>query len=179
MKTAFHKLHNEVDQLLNSKSAYQENLSLNSNFPDFEIEENFSRLEIPDFESIEDKNERLIILFSRLSLSYESGLLFQKNQIEDFSLQLGFYRGEVYSIQENPLIHLPVVSHNEVLKLKSLNWFDKNKIKLPVENINVTHLLFQPWPEVAMILSTKMGDPWLKIHAEKTLDFLNLHFIND
>lgn len=175
MKQTLSKWHNEIDTFL-TQSNFETQFK-DQHHPFFENEENFEHLQIPNFEDLEDANDKIILLFSRLSLCYEYGLLLEHKENNFYTIPLGFDHGQIFSFEESKSIPLPIIKHNEIYKLKSLEWFEKWNIKGLGQTKDFTHLLFQPWPKASMIFSTQLADPWLKVQAEKTLDYLIKHTI--
>lgn len=173
MKETLNKWQKDIDNLL----SYPQNESQVASQikPQFEHEENFEHLQIPNFDDLEEINDKIILLFSRLSSCYEYGLLFEKKENNLFSIQLGFDHGNIFSFENSQLIHLPKTQFHEIYRLKTLDWFAKYDIGGLSKLEDYTHLLFQPWDRASMLFSTKLADPWLKIQAEKTLEYLIKH----
>jgi hypothetical protein len=166
MKSIWQKWQNQVEGLLAEKQLQKPTLEFNR-------EDDFDRLQIPNSEEINDPQERMIILFSRLSLCYEYGLFFeQKNDRNEYNLLFGFDHGHVFSFENASTVQLPKATPEKVQKLKSPEWFNKWNIKGLGEQKDFTNLLLFPWPNMALILSTKLADPWLKTHIEKTFEYL-------
>jgi hypothetical protein len=166
MKAIWQKWQNQFETLLVDKSNLQTPKEFNQ-------ESDFSLLKIPNLENINDAGERIILLFSRLSLCYEFGLLLERKDLSNnYQLIFGFDYGQIFSFDDNKLVALPSVDSNKVLKLKNTDWLKKQNIRGLAEQDHFTHLLLFPWPGVALLLSTKLADPWLKFHIEKTFEYL-------
>jgi hypothetical protein len=177
MKAIWQKWQNQIEGLLSEKQLPPPPLEFNH-------EHNFDLLQIPSPTEVGDQNERMIILFSRLCLCYEYGLFFEKKDDLDnfkcrgapaplyYDLLFGFDHGNVFSFENTNSVRLPKETPEKVRKLKSFEWFDKWNIRGLGEQKDFTHLLLYPWPQTAIILSTKLADPWLKFHIEKTFEYL-------
>jgi hypothetical protein len=166
MKSIWQKWQKQVEGLLSEKDLTNPN-------QEFQHEHNFERLQIPSTEEVSDSQERMIILFSRLSLSYEYGLFFEQlGDSCEYNLLFGFDHGNIFSFENASIVRLPASTPNKVQRLKYTDWFHKWNIKGLAEEKETTHLLLYPWPQTALILSTQLADPWLKINIEKTLDYL-------
>lgn len=166
MKSIWQKWQNQFETLLVEKN--QAPL-----FIDFNRESDFDRLKIPNLENINDTGERIVLLFSRLSLCYEFGLLLErKDESNNYQLIFGFDYGQIFSFDDDKLIPLPESCNDRVLKLKNTEWLKKWNIRALAEQKELTHLLLFPWQNVALLLSTRLADPWLKFHIEKTFEYL-------
>lgn len=140
---------------------------------EFVRENDFSRLQIPSVEEVADPLERMIILFSRMSACYEYGLFLEQiDSGPNYQLHFGFDHGQVFRFTNDTFIKLPKPVPNKIQKLKNQDWFKRWNLKGLADLKDATHLLLYPWPNTAMILSTRLADPWLKMHIEKTLDYL-------
>lgn len=170
MVTIWQNWHSQVERLLSDIPEPQSK-------HEFHREDNFERLQIPSASEFNDPQERMIILFTRLSVCFEYGLFFELLPDQNKgALLFGFDHGNVFSFENSGpellKVRLPKSTPHKVQKLKSTEWFAKWNIRGLGENKDLTHLLLFPWPGIALLLSTQMADPWLKFHIEKTLNYL-------
>lgn len=116
-----------------------------------------------------DHIDRTIVLFSRIALIYQSGVLFE-NTDGEWKAQAYFHKGHVSTLkdkQKNIKIKLPQIQPLSVFKTQSEPLLKK---------LNLTHLdpynhtqclMLQPSSDFAFLIFSEMPDLWLKDLTEK------------
>lgn len=115
----------------------------------------------------EDHIDRAIIVFSRLALHFEAGVLLE-NDDGQWRAQASFFRGSTKLIKSKskPVISIPQTRLMSVLKADATAMLGKLKL----ENLNpeekASCLLIKVSPDFAFLLLSNMPDLWLKDHVE-------------
>lgn len=115
----------------------------------------------------EDHIDRAIVVFSRLALLFDAGILLENNDGQ-WRAQANFYKGTTELIKNNSksALKIPDMTLMSVLKTDSRTML--NKLNLPhldPEN-KTTCILIKTSPDFAFILLSSMADLWLKEHIE-------------
>ncbi len=115
----------------------------------------------------EDHIDRAIVIFSRLALLFDAGVLLENNDGQ-WKAQASFYKGvtELVKNQTKTTLKLPEMTLMTVLKTDSASMLKKlNLEKLDPES-KTTCVLIKTSPDFAFLLFSKTADLWLKDHVE-------------
>lgn len=115
----------------------------------------------------EDHIDRAIIVFSRLTMLFDAGILLENND-RQWKAQASFFQGSTGLLKNNAksVIRIPEMNLMSVLKTNSRNVLDKLNLEhLDPEN-KTTCILIKVTPDFAFILFSSMADLWLKEHIE-------------
>lgn len=114
--------------------------------------------------------ERAQILFSRLSVYFESGMLFHLGHDDSWKPKSAFQEGEFYPLIADDRLtdfSFPQMTLVEILRLKNS---PMQKVLENIGLITVEHtqvLVFKPHPEYIFLVTSLLPDLWLKTHSEK------------
>ncbi|MDG0817911.1 GTP cyclohydrolase [Bdellovibrio svalbardensis] len=115
----------------------------------------------------EDHIDRAIVVFSRLAMVFEAGVLLENNDGE-WKAQAAFSKG-ITELLKNPskaTIKIPSVNLMTVLKTDAYSMLQKlNLNHLDPEN-KTACLLIKVSPDFALLLFSDLPDLWLKEHTE-------------
>lgn len=113
---------------------------------------------------------RVEMLFSRLAIYFESGLLFRKDQTLSWRAVGGFDQGEYFPLKgieiEIPF-KFPELSLIEVRKVNSVDIFNHLQDIQVIKNEKSQALIFMPHPDFIFMVTSILADPWLKPHIER------------
>lgn len=115
----------------------------------------------------EDNIDRAIVVFSRLALLFDAGVLLE-NQDGQWKAQAQFHKGATRLIKSSSkaFIKVPPMDLLTVLKTDSTAMLEKLQLKdLDTEN-KTTCLLIKTSPDFAFILFSSLADIWLRDHIE-------------
>lgn len=116
-----------------------------------------------------DHIDRTIVLFSRVSLIFQSGVLFE-NQDGEWKPQAFFHKGHVSTLkdmQKNIKIKLPQIQPLSVFKTQSEPLLKKLNLQYLDPNNLTQCLMLQPSSDFAFLIFSEMPDLWLKDLSEK------------
>lgn len=120
-----------------------------------------------------DHLDRIVVLFSRLSSFFNSGIMMENNDGK-WTPQATFDRGVVETLrtEKRPTIAMPATELLHVLKTDALSLLEKLSLqKLDPQN-DMTCLLIKVSGDFCFILLSRLPDPWLKTHIENILQSL-------
>lgn len=126
----------------------------------------------------EDHVDRAVILFSRLAMIFDSGILLE-NQDGRWKAQATFSEGVARPLRKNSdqTVTLPEMNSLSVLKAKSFSLI--KQLGIPEEQnsifLNEAYII-RPVPDFAFILCSSLPDLWLKDHLERTTMALSRGF---
>ncbi len=125
---------------------------------------------------------RVTMIFSRLAVYFDSGLLFQqisagnKNTPSGGPPQpqwktiAGFDSGDFFPLKGGEValpFQFPQMTLIEVRKVNSPDIFSHLQKIQVIRNQNSDALIFKPHPDYIFMVTSTLGDPWLKTHIEK------------
>lgn len=128
-----------------------------------------------------DSLARVSTVFSRLSNYFDSGLLFEKRQLSSqdsnqvskngaWKATAGFDQGDFFPLKgieiEVPF-QFPEMNLIEVRKVSSPNIFSHLESLKVIKSEKSQALIFKPHPDFIFMVTSSLGDPWLKVHVEK------------
>lgn len=115
----------------------------------------------------EDHIDRAIIVFSRLAMLFDGGVLLENND-GLWKAQAYFHKGVSHLIKTNskPTIKLPEMNMMAVLKTDSKAMLARLQLPQLDPNHRAECLLIKVSPDFAFILFSEMADLWLKEHIE-------------
>lgn len=115
----------------------------------------------------EDHVDRAIVIFSRLAMHFEGGILLE-NQDGKWCSQAQFSRGHIQLIktQERKFLSLPNVAIASVLKTSSGALLQKLNLTVLDPQKKCTCLVFKVTPDFSFVLLSELADIWLKEHTE-------------
>ena len=115
----------------------------------------------------EDHIDRAIVVFSRLALLFDSGVLLE-NHDGQWRAQAYFHKGASHLLKQNTRgpLKLPEMTMTSVLKTDAAAMLEKLQLShLDPEN-KTSCLLIKASPDFAYILFSSMADLWLKEHMQ-------------
>lgn len=115
----------------------------------------------------EDHIDRAIVVFSRLAMFFDAGILLENNDGQ-WKAQATFYKGATELLKNNSkaLIQIPHINVMTILKTDASSILRKLNLQhLDPEN-KTTCLLIKTSPDFAFLLFSGMADLWLKEHIE-------------
>lgn len=115
----------------------------------------------------DDHIDRAIIVFSRLAMFFDAGILLENNDGQ-WKAQASFHKGVTQLLKNNSksIVKIPNMTLLSVLKTDSKAMLQKLQLQnLDPEN-KITCLLIKASPDFAFILFSSMADLWLKEHIE-------------
>ncbi len=135
----------------------------------FAPQTDLSQIETLGFGLPAELRERAVMLFSRLAPYFESGLLFHQ-QSEQWKAICGFDRGDYFPLKgveiEIPF-RFPEMSLVEVRKVNSPEIFSQLIDLQILRSERGQALIFKPQPQFTFMVTSNLGDPWLKPHVER------------
>lgn len=115
----------------------------------------------------EDHIDRAIVVFSRLALLFDAGVLLENNDAQ-WKAQAYFHKGATQLLKNNSkaILRLPPMNMLSVLTTNSEQMLSKLQLQhLDPEN-KTSCLLIKASPDFAFLLFSGMADLWLKEHIE-------------
>lgn len=115
----------------------------------------------------EDRIDRAIVVFSRLSMLFDAGILLE-NHDGQWKAQASFHKGVTELVKNNTksFLKIPDMTLMSVLKTDSRTMLEKLQLPhLDSEN-KASCLLIKTSQDFAFILFSNMPDLWLKEHIE-------------
>jgi hypothetical protein len=113
--------------------------------------------------------DRAVMIFSRIAPYFDSGLLFMETQGQ-WKAICGFDQGEFFPLKgveiEIPF-RFPDMSLVEVRRVQSPEIFSQLMDLQVIRSERGQALIFKPQPEFIFMVTSTLGDPWLKPHIEK------------
>lgn len=115
----------------------------------------------------EDHVDRAIVIFSRLALLFDAGILLENNDGQ-WKAQASFYKGltELVKTQTKAPLRLPEMNLMTVLKTDAASVLKKLKLENLDPEEKTTCVLIKTSPDFAYLLFSKTADLWLKEHVE-------------
>lgn len=122
-----------------------------------------------------DTMGRVTMIFSRLAVYFDSGLLFQTNGVgvdgkANWKTIAGFDSGDFFPLKGSELsvpFSFPQMTLVEVRKVHSQEIFSHLQKIQVIRNHNSDALIFKPHPDFVFMVTSTLGDPWLKTHIER------------
>lgn len=116
-----------------------------------------------------DLKDRAIMIFSRMAPYFDSGLLFEERDGQ-WKAICGFDQGEYFPLKgveiEIPF-RFPDMSLVEVRRVNSPEIFSQLMDLQVIRSDRGQALIFKPQPQFIFMVTSTLGDPWLKPHIEK------------
>ncbi len=112
--------------------------------------------------------KRVSLLFSRMSVYFESGMLLYQ-QDGHWRSQSAFKKGEFYPIlpDEKKLeINIPPMSLDQIQKLNAEAFLKKVSMADLIPSSEATGLVIKPHPDFVFVLFSELPDVWLKQQIE-------------
>lgn len=115
----------------------------------------------------EDHIDRAIVMFSRLSMHFEAGILLE-NQDGKWCSQAQFHRGNVQLIKaaERQVLSLPNCEIMSVLSTSPSNILKRLQLTALDSHKKSTCLVIKITPDFAFVLLSDLADIWLKEHIK-------------
>jgi hypothetical protein len=140
---------------------------------DFQIDTELTSIDDLALGIDDDPGIKIPILFSRLAVYFDAGLLFlrdrTRDQFEDWSVIASFHLGVFFPIDPDVIVHsisLPVSKVGDLKKSQADLILDKlklNEIKKPNQNFFFIRIN----EHLAFGLFLNLAEPWSKVHIEK------------
>ncbi len=114
-------------------------------------------------------SERAPMLFSKLSVYFDSGLLFQRTGAE-WKATAGFDRGEFFPLKGVEIqvpFKFPDMTLIEVRRVHSREIFSQLMDLQVLRSEKGQALIFKPHPDYIFMVTSTLADPWLKPHVER------------
>lgn len=115
----------------------------------------------------DDHIDRAIVVFSRLALLFNAGVLLENNDGE-WKAQAYFHKGASHLLKNSAktVITLPEMTLMSVMKANSTTMLEKMNLQNLDPDQQTSCLLLKASPDFAYILFSGMADLWLKEHIE-------------
>lgn len=136
----------------------------------FEVTTDLSKLEQLGEFLPEDLNSRAPLIFTRLHLYFDAGVLFKAHR-DSWCPQWAFQHGNCFQLskQETEIeFDFPELSLTEVKRAKSQAVINDLGLEEYLNNEKISALVFKPHPEYLFLLLSELADPWLKLQIDKT-----------
>ncbi len=117
----------------------------------------------------EDFEDRTIIIFSRLSMYFEIGILFERES-NFWRAQAFFENGRLKGLTNEGLTIKggPDISPLQIVKAPAMPFLKQLRMtKKIVKAEDLTAFLIRPHNDVSFILMTRLAEPWLKVHIDE------------
>jgi hypothetical protein len=117
----------------------------------------------------EDIEDRTIIVFSKLSIFFEVGVLLERES-DNWKAQAYFQNGRLASLTADSLEvkGAPALSPLQIVKAPALPFLKQLKIAPTTENPeDLAAFLLRPHESVSFLLMTRLVGPWLKNHMDE------------
>lgn len=123
-----------------------------------------------------DTTGRVMMIFSRLAVYFDSGLLFHVSPTADaqgkpqWKTIAGFDSGDYFPLKGSEVsvpFQFPQMTLVEVRKVLSQEIFSHLQKVQVIRNQNSDALIFKPHPDFIFMVTSTLGDPWLKTHIER------------
>jgi hypothetical protein len=114
-------------------------------------------------------SERAPLLFSKLSIYFDSGLLFQRAGSE-WKATAGFDQGDFFPLKGVEIqvpFKFPDMSLIEVRRVHSREIFSQLMDLQVLRSERGQALIFKPHPDYIFMVTSSLADPWLKPHIER------------
>ncbi len=137
--------------------------------PQFQVQTDLSQIENLGLGLSFNLHERVQMIFSRLCLYFDSGLLFSLNP-QGWRAVAGFNQGEFFPLTGGEIqipFKFPNMSLIEVRKIQSPQVFSQLLEMQVVRNERNQVLIFKPNPDYIFLVTSHLADPWLKPHVER------------
>lgn len=135
----------------------------------FKISTDLSQIDSLKFGLPEETDARVSIIFSRLTVYFESGLLFHGCH-NHWKAIAGFDQGDFFPLKGVELsvpFQFPQMTLIEVRRVSAPEIFSHLRTIQVIRNENSQALIFRPHPDYVFLVTSSLGDPWLKTHLEK------------
>ncbi len=140
----------------------------------YEAQTDTSYLEKLSHDLPEEELDRVVIVFSRLSIYFEAGLLFEKAAI-DWLSRFRFEKGEFRLTELPTYLQIPDIKSMQVLKTSPKPILAEVQLSKNIERPeDLTVLLMRPTEEYCFLLFSRLPDLWLKEHMQKISHHINL-----
>ena len=141
------------------------------NKPEFRFEPSYDTKIIRTLarELPEDSDDRTIIMFARLSIFFEIGILFEKES-RSWKAQAFFKDGKIQGLTASTLEVKggPEISPLQIVKAPALPFLKQLKIdSQTIDPDDLTAFLMRPHGHVGFLLMTRLVGPWLKVHMDE------------
>jgi hypothetical protein len=117
----------------------------------------------------ENFEDRTIIIFSRLSMYFEIGILFEKER-STWKAQAVFENGRLRGLTNEGLTIKggPEISALQIVKAPALPFLKQLRIDAKLSKPeDLTAFLIRPHDSVSFVVMTRLPEPWLKMHMDE------------
>lgn len=169
------ELHKKLEDLLENSELNEEIKPRTFNHS-FEAERDLTQVDSLGFALSDETEARTLMIFNRLSIYFDSGLLFKKQNTNknhsSWQATNGFDRGHTFPIiiknqQKNENYRFPELTLVEVRLILSPEIFTQIKNLEMLFNEKSRAFIFKPHPDYIFLVTSTLADPWLKLHLEK------------
>lgn len=125
----------------------------------------------------DDHIDKAVILFSRLALCFDQGILLE-NQDGAWRAQATFQEGLAKPLQKDltERLSLPDIKSVDVIKTPSSTLLKKIGLEKDLRAVSSSAYLMRPVPDFAFVVFSTLPDLWLKAHLELVSKALNRGF---
>lgn len=113
----------------------------------------------------EDHIDKAVVIFSRLAMFFDSGVLLENNDGE-WRAQARFHKGHTQLMKTRPSVKIPHVNVLSVLRTPSAPLLQKLNLQHLDAEEKSNCLLIKASGDYAFLLFSTLPDIWLKDHAE-------------
>ena len=134
----------------------------------FQITTDLSQIGSLKFGLPKETHPKILMLFSRLAVYFDSGLLFQ-DASDKWKTIAGFDQGDFFplkGVEVDVPFQFPEMTLVEVRRVSAPEIFSHLQAIHVIQNQNSQALIFKPHPNYVFLVTSSLGDPWLKTHLE-------------
>lgn len=158
-------LQKQLEDLLEKKPLHDKKTESKNNF---QVTTDLTQLDGIGIGAPKELAQRVQFLFTRLAPYFDSGLLFKQFGSE-WKAIAGFDQGDYFPLKgveiELPF-KFPDMNLIEVRKVHSPEIFSQLMDLKVLRSPKGQALIFKPQPEYIFLVTSSLGDPWLKPHIE-------------
>jgi hypothetical protein len=141
----------------------------------FEISTDLDLIKNISFSLPEKSDERIIILFSRLTSFFDSGVLLYRKQVsvssESWVPGSAFQLGEYHPVLDgllNKQLHLPSMASGELRKTAPYTLLAPLELTALCDETDACGFVIKPHDKFLILLFSKLPEPWLRRQIEVT-----------
>jgi hypothetical protein len=136
---------------------------------DFQVQTDLTQIDSMSVGLSSQLSERAPMLFSKLSVYFDSGLLFQRAG-QEWKATAGFDQGDFFPLKGVEIqipFKFPDMTLIEVRRVHSREIFSHLMDLQILRSEKGQALIFKPHPDYIFMVTSTLADPWLKPHMER------------
>ncbi len=135
----------------------------------FEISHDSKMIQTLSREIPENFEDRTVIIFSRLSMYFDLGILFEKEHAV-WKAQAYFNQGRLKGLTQESLTIKggANITPLQIVKAPALPFLKQLRIDTAaIKSEDLTAFLVRPHDNVSFVLMSRLAEPWLKVHIDE------------